>query len=111
MVNNKMEHYDKRVLAFLDILGFERLVDESRSNPELISKIARMLGRSKDVALSSSNISPKILQVEPDKYTYHVFSDTSVINGPYTSHDVVNFLSWWIMSYQYLMWKEEQIFQ
>ncbi len=110
MVSNKMEHYDNRVLAFLDILGFERLVDESRSNPELISKIARILGRSKAVALSSSNMSPKVLQVEPDKYTYHVFSDTSVISGPYTSHDDVNFLSWWVMSYQYLMWKEEQIF-
>jgi len=105
-----MEHYDKRVLTFLDILGFERLVDESRSNPELIGKIARILGRSKDVALSSSNMSPKVLQVEPDKYTYHVFSDTSVISGPYTSHDDVNFLSWWVMSYQYLMWKEELTF-
>jgi hypothetical protein len=102
--------YDKKVLAFLDILGFERIVNESRNNPELIGRIARILTRSRDVALSSSKISPKVLRVDPSQYMHRAFSDTSVISGPYTSHDDMNFLSWWVMSYQYLMWKEERTF-
>lgn len=102
--------YNKKVLAFLDILGFERLVNESRNNPELIEKIARILTRSRDAALSHSKSSLKVLQVDPSQYMYRAFSDTSVISGPYTSHDDMNFLSWWVMSYQYLMWKEERFF-
>lgn len=102
--------YSEKIFAFLDILGFERIVNESRNNPELVSKIANILVRSKKIALSSLDLKPTVLQVDPSQYMYRAFSDTSVISGPYVSHDDMSFISSWIMFNQYYMWKEEQTF-
>lgn len=102
--------YSKKIFAFLDILGFERLVNESRDNPALIGKIVSMLKRSKQMANWSLNTKLTILQVNPNEYMYRAFSDTIIISGPYKSHDDMEFLSAWVMSYQYLMWKEQRIF-
>jgi len=102
--------YSKKIFAFLDILGFESIVNESKSNPKLISRIVNMLMRSKKIALSSLNAKLKVLQVNPNQYSYRSFSDMSVISGPYVSHDDMSFLSTWIMFYQYFMWKEERTF-
>jgi len=98
------------MFAFLDILGFERIVDKSRNNPELIEKLANILKRSKQIALASLGAKLTILQVDPSQYLHRAFSDTSVISGPYVSHDDLSFLSMWVMHYQYFMWKEEQSF-
>lgn len=108
----KMEEikYSNKVFAFLDILGFERIVNQSKSNPELISRTANMLARSKRIAESILNAKLTVLQVNSKEYMYRAFSDTSVISGPYTSHDDMSFLSMWVMFYQYLMWKEERTF-
>ncbi len=57
--------YSEKIFAFLDILGFERIVNESRNNPELVSKIANILVRSKKIALSSLDLKPTVLQVDP----------------------------------------------
>jgi len=102
--------YSKKVFAFLDILGFERIVNESRKNPRLISKIAEMLSRSEQIARSSLTAKLTVLKVNPNNYEYRSFSDTSVIYGSYDSHDDLLFISTWIMVYQYLMWKEERTF-
>ncbi len=102
--------YSKKIFAFLDILGFESIVNESRSNPKLISRITNMLMRSKKIALSSLNAKLKVLRVNPNQYSYRSFSDMSVISGPYVSHDDLSFISTWIMFYQYFMWKEERTF-
>lgn len=102
--------YSKKIFAFLDILGFERLVNDSRNNPRLISKIANMLFQSEQIARSSLTAKLTVLKVDLNKYVYRVFSDTSVICGPYDSHHDLSFISTWIMMYQYLMWKEERTF-
>lgn len=102
--------YSKKIFAFLDILGFERLVNESRNNPELIGKIANILKRSKQIAVGSLNAKLTVLQVNPNQYIYRAFSDTSIISGPYESHDDMSFLSAWVMYYQYFMWKEQRSF-
>lgn len=108
--------YTEKMFAFLDILGFESIVKESRSDPELVCRIARMLMRSKDLAQSllkpptDGSFNFKVLQVEPDQYNHRAFSDMSVISGPYISHDDMIFLSWLVMLYQYLMWKGERTF-
>ena len=102
--------YSEKIFAFLDILGFERIVNESKSNPKLISTIRSMLARSKQIAESNLNAKLTVLQVNSSEYTYRTFSDTSTISGPYISHDDMSFLSMWIMFYQYLMWKEERTF-
>lgn len=102
--------YSKRMFAFLDILGFEKVVNESRSNPELIGKIANMLKRSKEIAQSALKSKLKVLEVNPNQYSHRSFSDMSVISGPYMSHDDMNFLSMWMMFNQYYMWKENRIF-
>jgi hypothetical protein len=102
--------YSKKILAFLDILGFERIVNESKSNPRLISEIANMLFQSEQIARSSLTAKLTVLKVDLKNYVYRSFSDTSVICGPYDSHDDLLFISTWIMMYQYLMWKEERTF-
>jgi len=102
--------YSKKLFAFLDILGFEPIVNESRKNPQLISRIAEMLSRSEQIARESLKFRPTVLKVNPNDYAYRSFSDTSAIYGPYNSHDDLSFISAWIMMYQYLMWKEEQTF-
>jgi hypothetical protein len=106
----KEAKYSKKVFAFLDILGFERIINESRKNPRLISKIAEMLSQSEQIARKSLTAKLTVLKVDLNNYVYRSFSDTSVICGPYDSHDDVSFVSTWIMMYQYLMWKEERTF-
>lgn len=102
--------YSEKTLAFLDILGFERLVNQSKNNPELVSRIANILVRSKTIALSILNAKLTILKVSPQEYTYRAFSDTSIIIGSYSSDDDMSYLSMWVMFFQYLMWKEESTF-
>ena len=109
MVTHKIK-YSKNLFVFLDIMGFKRIIDESTRNPELIGKIANMLRLSKQIAVSSQKAKLTVLQVDPSQYIYRSFSDTSIISGPYTSHDVLSFLFTWIMYYQYLLWKEQQAF-
>jgi hypothetical protein len=106
----KEAKYSKKVFAFLDILGFERIVNESRKNPRLISKIAEMLSRSEQIARRSLTAKLTVLKVDLNNYVYRSFSDTGVICGPYDSHDDLSLISTWIMVYQYLMWKEERTF-
>jgi len=107
---NKVSRYEEKIFAFLDILGFESLVNRSRHSPDFIKKIANMLRHSKQLALGVQNAKLTVLQVNPALYRFHVFSDTSTISGPYVSHDDMSFISAWVMQYQYLMWKEEQTF-
>lgn len=72
--------YSKRIFAFLDILGFKRIIEESRRKPEIITNITNILKLSKKIAVSSLTAKLKILQVEPSQYMYRAFSDTSA-NG------------------------------
>ena len=102
--------YSKKIFAFLDILGFGPMVDESKRNPELISKIAKMLSRSEQIARSALTAKLTVLRVDLNNYVHRSFSDTSVICGPYDSHHDFSFISTWIMIYQYLMWKEWRVF-
>ena len=102
--------YSKKLFAFLDILGFERMIDESKRNPELISKIAKMLSRSEQIARSALTAKLTVLKVDTNSYAHRSFSDTSVILGPYDSHHDFSFISTWTMMYQYLMWKEWRVF-
>lgn len=98
------------MVAFLDILGFERIVDQSRNDTEIVRKLANMLMSSKHIALSILQSKLTVLKVDPAQYVYRAFSDTSVITGPYASHDDLVFLSTWIMYYQCHLWKEEKSF-
>ena len=102
--------YSKNIFAFLDILGFRSIVNESRINNELVRKIADILKRSQQIALSSMDLKPTVLEVDPSKYMYRAFSDTILISGPYTSHHDMSFISMWVMINQYYLWKEEQTF-
>ena len=102
--------YSKKIFAFLDILGFGPMVDESRRNPELVSRIARILSRSGEIARSALNAKLTVLRVDLKNYVHRSFSDTSVICCPYYSHHDFSFVSTWIMMYQYLMWKEWRVF-
>ena len=102
--------YSKRMVAFLDVLGFERIVDKSRNDTEIVRKLANMLMSSKNIALSILQSKLTVLKVDPTQYVYRAFSDTSVITGPYTSHDDLVFLSTWVMYYQCHLWKQEKSF-
>ena len=102
--------YSKRIFAFLDILGFKRIIDESREDQDLIARIARMLSWSEQIARSTLAAKLTVLEVSQKSYGYRSFSDTSVIWGPYDSHDDLSLISTWIMVYQYLMWRDHGAF-
>lgn len=102
--------YSKKIIAFIDILGFERLVNDSRNNPEVIGRIYNTLRQSERIAQSSLKAQLKVLKVDQKNYTSRAFSDTSIICGPYDSHHDLSFITTWIMMYQFLLWREKQIF-
>lgn len=67
--------YDDRIVAFLDILGFEHLVNTLNENPELHSRIYAALSRlkqSRDISLQK-NTSLSDLEV-------NIFSDSIVVS-------------------------------
>jgi hypothetical protein len=85
-------------------------VDKSRNDAEIVQKLANILTVSRKIALAVLRTKLTVLQVDPTQYMYRAFSDTSVISGPYTSHDDLVFISTWVMYYQYSLCKLEQSF-
>jgi hypothetical protein len=69
--------YSKKILMFIDILGFEELVTKYRDNP---AKIYNLLNIMAHQAQRLYEITLKTLQVDPKLYMYHMFSDTITIS-------------------------------
>ena len=102
--------YINKLLAFLDILGFESVIVRSKDEPTLISKIASMMEYAQEIERMSKTTRLNVLKVDQKKYTFRQFSDTCVITGDYSSHDDLVYLSMLIIYYQYSLCKEEQCF-
>ena len=102
--------YENKILAFLDILGFENLVNESKQDANIISKIVNMLEMISDLGESSKITKLNILEVDPTNYEFHQFSDSLVIIGDDISHDHFQYMSWLVMRCQYYLFKEAHYF-
>ena len=102
--------YEKRIFAFVDILGFADLVEESERDTTKILRIYQLLDRAKSMAhLPVSHIF-QTLKVDLAKFRSHTFSDTVTMSCPFESFDYFNAIIAWVMRYQYLMWAEEGTF-
>jgi hypothetical protein len=108
--NKNAVRYEKRIFAFVDILGFADLVEDSEHDTTKILRIYRLLDLAKSMTQLPVNYKFEYLQVELAKFRSHIFSDTITMSCPYESFDYFNAMIAWIMWYQYFMWAEEGIF-
>ncbi|MFC1903117.1 hypothetical protein ACFLX4_03515 [Chloroflexota bacterium] len=102
--------YEKRIFAFVDILGFADLVEESERDTAKILRIYQLLDRTKSMAHIPIGHKFETLKVDLAKFRSHTFSDTFTMSCPYESFDYFNAIIAWIMRYQYFMWAEEGTF-
>ncbi|MBA7596266.1 hypothetical protein ES703_03236 [subsurface metagenome] len=102
--------YEKRIFAFIDILGFGDLVEESEHDPTKILRIYQLLNRTRETAHLPVSHQFQTLQVDLKRFRSHTFSDTVTMSCPYESFDYFNAMVAWVMQYQYLMWAEEGVF-
>ena len=96
-------HYENRLVALVDILGFRELVDESSRNPRVFDEIERFLTRKVPPRLPSRTEDPNLPHYdrhgESNNFRY-VFSDDVVWSAPNDSeglrsliHDVLEYCS------------------
>ena len=102
--------YEKRIFAFVDILGFADLVEDSEHDTTKILRIYRLLDIAKSMTQLPVSYKFEHLQVELAKFRSHIFSDTITMSCPYESFDYFNAIIAWVMWYQYFMWAEEGTF-
>lgn len=102
--------YEKRIFAFVDILGFADLVEESERDTTKILRIYQLLDRTKSMAHLPVGHKFETLKVDLAKFRSHTFSDTVTMSCPFESFDYFNAIIAWVMRYQYLMWAEEGTF-
>lgn len=102
--------YEKRIFAFVDILGFADLVEDSEHDTTKILRIYRLLDLAKSMTQLPASYKFEHLQVELAKFRSHIFSDTIIMSCPYESFDYFNTIIAWVMWYQYFMWAEEGTF-
>jgi hypothetical protein len=99
--------YEKRIFAFLDILGFEELVISSKDDPTIILQIYELLNNTSKMAQSLQRQRLTVLKTDLSQFIYHMFSDTITMSCPYKSHDDFVAMASWVMIYQYKMWAEK----
>jgi len=102
--------YEKKLFTFIDILGFECLVNSSKDDPNKIWEIYDLLKTTREMAQRFTRQKLNILQVDLTQYAYHMFSDIITMSCPYKSHDDLVALAAWAMIYQYKMLAERGIF-
>jgi hypothetical protein len=102
--------YEKRIFAFIDILGFAELVIESERDPAKILRIYRLLERTKSMARLPVGHKFQTLKVDLVKFRSHTFSDTVTMSCPFESFDYFNAIIGWVEGFQYLMVTQEATF-
>lgn len=108
--NRRNRGYEKRILAFIDILGFEKLVSESENDITLIKKIYGLLDHTLVHAKSlsrRSEVYKDIVEVNVEEYAHHIFSDTIILSCPYKSAAYLVVLIDWMVGYQITMWENK----
>jgi hypothetical protein len=108
--NKNAVSYEKRIFAFVDILGFADLVKESENDTTKILRIYQLLDRTKLMAQLPVDHKLKTLKVDLAKFRSHTFSDTVTMSCPYESFDYFNAIVAWVIAYQYFMAVEEGAF-
>lgn len=94
--------YERRIFAYVDILGFESLVWDAGRDPNKLGDIYDLLELARSVAHRYLKAKPRILKVDMDKFRFRLFSDTVTISCPSTSRDYLMAMATLVMIYQYL---------
>ena len=105
--------YAARIIAFLDVLGFGNLVENSKDNPKEILNIYECLNTAKQIAQQWSQPRVRLnreLRESLKKFNYHTFSDTITMSCPYNSLDDLFLMIIWLMFFQYVMLIQRNIF-
>jgi len=102
--------YDKRLIAFLDILGFGKIIKKSANNAKNVAKIHDLLHDAAKHASLPRDYSFKHLKIDINKYVTRNFSDTVTISCPFESFDYLNFMVGWVEIFQHLMWERHSAF-
>ncbi len=101
------EFYQKKLIVFLDILGFSNIVEESVNKPSRIWEIWDFLDISAHLLNGISNYDIKIYDVDPKQYRYYAFSDSIMVTCPYKSYIDFLVLCSFLMYYQYKLWSKK----
>ena len=110
LAGRNVVRYERRVFAFIDILGFEELIAESEHDTTGILRVYQLLDRAKSMAQLPVSYKFEYLHVDLAKFRSHTFSDTITMSCPYESFYYLNAIIAWVMWYQYFMWAEEGVF-
>ncbi|MFC1848385.1 hypothetical protein ACFLXV_03655 [Chloroflexota bacterium] len=102
--------YQKRLFAFIDILGVEEMVGQSKSDPTKITTLYDALGASRETLDAIRRVKLKVLDSDANQWIVHRFSDTTTISAPYYSHDDLVALASGVMLYQYELWYKLGLF-
>ncbi len=79
------KYYQRRIIAFVDILGFKTKVDDSLASEEIAEKLHTALKRILQLKLDNENLS-SILEMKSHGVEITTFSDSAVIS--YSADDI-----------------------
>lgn len=108
--NQQSIRYDKRLVAFLDILGFGNIIKKSANNAKAVTTIHKLLHDAAKHASLPRDYSFKHLKIDINKCVTRNFSDTVTISCPFESFDYLNFMVGWVEIFQHLMWERHSAF-
>jgi hypothetical protein len=103
-------NYEKKIFAFIDILGFSYLIEQSKKNAAKIISIYNLLEDAKALVNLPIGHKFKHLDVDLAKYSTHFFSDSITISCPFESFDYFNYVVGWLWNYQELIWTKHRMF-
>jgi hypothetical protein len=110
MQNQQSIRYEKRLIAFLDILGFGEIIKKSANNAGIVATIHKLLHDAANHANLPRDYKFKHLKIDINKYVTWNFSDTVTISCPFESFDYLNFIVGWVEIFQHLMWERHNAF-
>lgn len=102
--------YDKRIFTFIDIIGFEELVNNSKDDPTKILEVYDSLKAARKMIQVPVGQSLQTVEVDFKEYYTHFFSDTVIMSCPYKSFGYFNIMIAWVMWFQYRMWADRGFF-
>ena len=107
---NTKNIYERKLVVFLDLLGFGDIILKAGDNPERILRIRDFLQATKSLIERIYQLDKYGLKIKSGSFRHYFFSDTVIMTCPYTSYEYLLALFVWVMSYQIELLIKEGVF-